>query len=197
MAITDYLQIETEKPNKNNGSSSTVDNHIWFHRGIDEAATLWFLETLAKLNRDLHHQQINFGLPDPIPIHLHTQSGGGYLTSSLSMYDAIAASRSPVIAHVTGLVASGGTLMIMSASKRIMQPNAFMLIHELRGVVWGPMHKMEEQVGNMRVMMRKIKDIYRHHSKIPTNVLNDLLKQDLLLTATKCLHYGLVDEIAT
>ena len=43
--------------------------------------------------------------------------------------------------------------------------------------------------------MKKIKEIYEKHTKIPKNKLDDILKHDLWWDAETCLQYGLVDEI--
>jgi len=65
----------------------------------------------------------------------------------------------------------------------------------LSGVMWGKFQEMEDDMENSKMLMKKIKDIYRKHTKIPEEKMNDILKHDLWWDAEQCLEYGLVDEI--
>lgn len=177
------------------GHVTVEENNIYFYVDIIDPTTQALTTHLHNLERKLLQQQIVWNLPEPPPIHLWLQSPGGYVSNSFALYDALRASRVPVTAHVTGEVASGGTLMLMGAQHRIMQPTAFMLIHELRGWYYGKMTALEQQMRNYRMLMKKIKEMYLRHTKMPKSVLSQLLKQDLYLTAKQCLRYGLVDEI--
>ena len=44
-------------------------------------------------------------------------------------------------------------------------------------------------------LMKKIKNIYREHTKIPKKEMDEILKHDIWWEAEKCLEYGLIDEI--
>ena len=61
--------------------------------------------------------------------------------------------------------------------------------------MWGKYSAMKDDMENSKMLMKKIKDIYRKYTKIPENKLDDILKHDLWWDAEKCLEYGLVDEI--
>ena len=56
-------------------------------------------------------------------------------------------------------------------------------------------NEMKDDIENSEMLMEKIKNIYREHTKIPEKVLEDILKHDLWWEAEKCLQFGLVDEI--
>jgi ATP-dependent protease ClpP protease subunit len=70
-----------------------------------------------------------------------------------------------------------------------------MLVHQLSGVMWGKYAAMRDDMENSKMLMKKIKNIYREYTKIPEHKMNDILKHDLWWDAEKCLEYGLVDEI--
>ena len=61
--------------------------------------------------------------------------------------------------------------------------------------MWGKYSEMKDDMENSKMLMKKIKDIYRKYTKIPESKLDDILKHDLWWDAEKCLEYGLVDEI--
>ena len=54
---------------------------------------------------------------------------------------------------------------------------------------------MEEDLQNSRMLMKKIKDIYRKYTNIPEDKMDEILKHDIWWDADQCLEYGLVDEI--
>ena len=76
-----------------------------------------------------------------------------------------------------------------------MHRNACMLVHQLSGHMWGKYQEMEDDMENSKMLMSKIKNIYREYTKIPKTKLDDILKRDIWWDAKQCLEYGLVDEI--
>jgi ATP-dependent protease ClpP protease subunit len=57
------------------------------------------------------------------------------------------------------------------------------------------MSEIEDEFKNLQELMEKIKDIYKEYTNIPKKELSELLKHDLWLDSSKCLKYGLVEEI--
>ena len=70
-----------------------------------------------------------------------------------------------------------------------------MLIHELRSMVWGKFAELEDDWENCKMLMKKLKAVYRDNCKFKKRDLEKLLKRDLWLEAQDCKKYGLVDEI--
>jgi len=60
---------------------------------------------------------------------------------------------------------------------------------------WGKMNEIEDDFTNNKQIMDKILDIYKKHASFPRKELSELLKHDLWWDATKCIQFGLVDEI--
>jgi len=84
----------------------------------------------------------------------------------------------------------------LAAARRIIRPNAYMLIHQLSSGTWGKMNDMEEQVDNLKKLMTHMTQFYLQHTKMTTKALQKLLVTDTTLNAHECLQKGLVDEIA-
>jgi ATP-dependent protease ClpP protease subunit len=54
---------------------------------------------------------------------------------------------------------------------------------------------MKDDMINSEMLMKKIKNIYRQHTKIPEEKLEEILNHDLWWDAEQCLEYGMVDEV--
>ena len=79
--------------------------------------------------------------------------------------------------------------------KRIIYQNSYMLIHQLSSSTWGKMCELEEEMENLKLLMQKIKQIYKTKTKVKKEQLDEILKHDLWWDAKKCLNFGLVDKI--
>ena len=85
--------------------------------------------------------------------------------------------------------------MSVVGNKRYIHKNACMLVHQLSGHMWGKFQEMEDDMHNSKMLMKKIKNIYRQYTKIPEDKMDEILKHDIWWDAEQCLEYGLVDEI--
>ena len=70
-----------------------------------------------------------------------------------------------------------------------------MLIHQLSTIFWGKMHEFDDEIKNLENLMKMIKDIYKEHTEVPINKLDEILKHDLWWDADKCKEFKLVDDI--
>jgi ATP-dependent protease ClpP protease subunit len=131
----------------------------------------------------------------PPPIKLHINSYGGSVFAGLAAVDYIKNSKIPIHTVIDGCAASAATLMSVVGERRYMHRNACMLVHQLSGLMWGKFQEMQDDMENSEMLMKKIKDIYREHTKIPKREMDNLLKHDLWWEAEKCLEFGMIDEV--
>jgi len=134
----------------------------------------------------------------PFPIHLHIQSSGGSLFSTIYIVDLIRnqAKTVPIYTFVDGFAASAATLMSVVGTKRYMTKNSLMLIHQLSAPAEnGKYAELQDQMYNMDSLMSIIINIYKENTNITDEDLMYLLEKDIWLNSTECLKYGLVDEI--
>jgi ATP-dependent protease ClpP protease subunit len=129
------------------------------------------------------------------PIYLHLTTDGGLIYSAFSVIDCIKSLSVPVYTVIDGFVASAGTLISLAGEKRFMCENAYLLIHELRGGVWGKMSEVDEEHMNLKKIMEHLKKIYLDNTKIKKKDLDGILKKDLIWDVNECIEKGLVDEI--
>jgi len=172
------------------------DNHIYFHTEIDRSSIFKLTTLLRETEEYCVITAFRMRL-DPIPIYLHLYSSGGCIHSAFAAVDTIQRCRVPVYSIIEGATASAGTMISMVCTKRLICPNAYMLIHQLSGASWGKMSELTDEYQNLADLMKRIRSLYLTHTRLTSKKLDQLLNHDLWLDATKCIEYGLVDEIYT
>jgi ATP-dependent protease ClpP protease subunit len=185
--------VEQQKLSKDFVSISS--NQVFFYDDVSR-------QTIYSLNRQLDSTakaiqllNIHYNLPVSPAIDLFINSEGGEVFSAFSAVDRIKSSPVPVHTYVEGFCASAATLLSVCAHKRYIRKNGFMLIHQVRSGLWGSFAEFQDEIQNLELIMRYIKQIYLEHTDIPENDLVEILKHDTYLNAEECIKYGLVDEI--
>ena len=174
-----------------------VDNHLYFRTEVSR-------DSIDRMNKELIAYNRNYDIlkemhkgynVQPKPIYLHITSDGGDLFAGISTVDTIRNLKSRVYTYVEGAAASAATIISIAGKKRFIGKNAFMLIHQLSGGMWGKFESMKDDMQNCNLFMDRINEIYGQYTKIPKNILKDILKRDIYMDAKTCLKYGLVDKI--
>ena len=176
------------------GIIQDLNNKIYFYGPVSQRSCFELKNKLEEVDVkcQLYHLQYNV---NPPPIRLHIQSQGGSLYHTLYMVDLIQSLKTPVYTYVDGFAASAATLISVAGKKRFMTKNSLMLVHQLSGSDSGKYNELQDQMTNMNILMKIIKDIYLNNTKLNSEILNTLLQKDLWLDSEICLQYGLVDEI--
>jgi ATP-dependent Clp endopeptidase proteolytic subunit ClpP len=171
-----------------------INNSVFFYTGVTKQSVLNLNKNLRKISTDLviTANLLDISVPE---IKLHINSDGGSLLDGFAAVDYIRSSKAPVHSIIEGSAASAATLMSVVAKKRSINKNSFMLIHQLSGGMWGKFENMKDDMQNCNLFMDKINEIYGEYTKIPKNILKDILKRDIYMDAKTCLKSGLVDKI--
>lgn len=140
------------------------------------------------------HPEVVFSV-EPVPIVLHLTTLGGLVHAAFAVVDTIEGLKVPVHTVIAGYVASAGTLISLSATKRFMQHHATALLHEVRSSHWGKLSDLQDSLDNTKQTMDSIIDFYAQKTKIPKEQLPELLRRDRDWTPAVCLEKGIVDEI--
>ena len=170
------------------------ENKIYYYSGVNR-------ESAAELNKkigEIESKSLTLGYNldiDPPTLKILINSGGGSVTAGISSMDTILRCKVPVYTYVDGFCASAATFLSVVGSHRFMSRNSYMLIHQLSSSLWGKYSEIEDEKKNLDLMMETIKNVYKEHTKVPMNKIDEILKHDLLWDAKKCLEYGLIDEI--
>lgn len=195
--MTLYLNTKNpinENEEEDNSEVQDVSNNIYFYTGVTKKSVLELNKKIKSISNDLVATGLALGIETP-SIDLHINSPGGSLLDCFASIDYIRNSTAPVHSIIEGSAASAATLISVTAHRRSITKHSFMLIHQLSAGMWGKFESMKDEFDNCKMFMDMINKIYGEYTKIPKNVLKDLLKRDIYLDAKTCLKYGLVDKI--
>lgn len=187
--------IEVEKTEKDTGISQISGNKLYFYSDVTRDSIYALNRQIEELTKHLKIVQIQYDLPVPPEIELYISSEGGEVFSGLSAVDRILCNDIPINTHCEGIVASAATLISVVGKKRTISPNACMLVHQLSSGVWGTYEQFKDEMANLELIMKILKNIYLKHTKFQESDLEEMLKHDLCLEPQGCVHYGLVDSI--
>jgi ATP-dependent protease ClpP protease subunit len=199
MRFGKQLNVPTEKENASKEDDDNVDVHhiendIFFYTDVNKGSILDLNKSIKTVGADMLNVANILGIETPY-INLHINSPGGSLLDGLAAVDYVRKSKAPIHSIVEGAAASAATLISIMANKRSMHKHSFMLIHQLSSGMYGKYEELLDDMENNKALMKTIQNIYLERTKIPQNVLKEVLKKDLLFDSKQCLKYGLVDQI--
>ena len=165
-----------------------LENRIIFlEGGIDDATANNVVMKMLFLQSEKKNEDIS----------LYINSPGGYLSSTMAVYDTLQFLECDVATYCIGITASGAALLLTGGTpgKRFILPHAKVMIHQPGGEVGG-------QATDIEIAAREVlkdKDILiglfaQHCSKDPEQVREDI-ERDRYLSADEAVEYGLVDEV--
>lgn len=135
------------------------------------------------------------------PILFVINSPGGSVDSGFAIWDQLKMITSPVVTMVTGLAASMGSLLSLSASKgkRLATPQARIMIHQplIGGVIRGQATDLEIQAKEMLKTRELLVDIYAESTGKDAKVINKAIDRDNWMTVQEAKDFGLLDHVVT
>ena len=170
----------------NDISMKSIQGLLKFIKNAEKRWKLFLLETSEIIEK-----------AEPKPLKIFINSNGGDVFAAIPIIDAIKNCSIPIYTYIEGMAASAASLISMVGHKRFITKNSFMLIHELRSGIEGTYSDIMDEKENCYKLMNVIKKIYLERSagKLDSDVLEKILKRDIILTADESLTYGLVDDI--
>ena len=75
--------------------------------------------------------------------HIHINTPGGLIDSAVMLVDAIKSSKAKVIGHLSGTVASAGTIIALSCNDIKVAPHTSFMIHNYSAGISGKGHEMK------------------------------------------------------
>lgn len=135
------------------------------------------------------------------PILLVINSPGGSVDAGFAVWDQVRLLKSPVSTLVTGLAASMGSVLSLSAAKgrRYATPYSRIMIHSplLSGVMQGQATDLEIQAREMLRTRDILIDIYAEATGKKREVIEKAIDRNNWMTAQEALEFGLLDKIIT
>lgn len=133
------------------------------------------------------------------PILFVINSPGGSVDAGFAIWDQIKMISSPVVTLVTGLAASMGSLLSLSATKgrRLATPSARIMIHQplISGVIRGQATDLDIQAKEMLKTRAIIVDIYAKSTGKDVKTIEKAIDRDNWMTADEAKSFGLLDQV--
>ena len=129
------------------------------------------------------------------PIHLETNSPGGYVTYGLSIIDTINAINAPVYTIISGEVASMAAMISIVGKKRFITPNGMWMQHSTQDLLSGNVSNIKDQAGYLVKLEKNMNEILKKHTKLNHRQLTQIRNGQLWLFAEECVKLGIVDKI--
>ena len=165
-----------------------LENRVLFLEGaIDDASANLIVMKLLYLQ----HENRN------ADIHLYLNSPGGYVSSTLAIYDTMQYAECDVCTYCVGMAASGAALLLAGGAKgkRYALPHAKVMIHQPAGYVGGQVSDIEIHAEEMLKSKQVLNEILAHHTGQPIEKIARDTERDRFLSSHEAKEYGLVDEV--
>ena len=130
-------------------------------------------------------------------ISMYINSPGGVVYAGLAIYDTMQYVKCDVQTICFGMAMSMGSLLLTGGApgKRLVLPNARVLIHQPSGGFQGQSTDVEIHAREILELRRHIDEIYARHSGQPLQRVHDDMERDRFFTAEQAVEYGLADRI--
>jgi ATP-dependent Clp endopeptidase proteolytic subunit ClpP len=163
------------------GGIKVIGNKIFFYCDVDDDTIFEFVTILHGM--------------DCANITVYIKSDGGDVYAGLCAMDHLKSHPARITTVADGLCASSATLMLFGGDKRIMMPNARILIHQVTSEFSGKFEELKAEKRNLNSIMKQIRNIYSEKSSIPEEKLDKYMEKDIFLSSSTCLKYGIIHEI--
>ena len=140
-----------------------------------------------------------FDLQNDTDIFFYINCKGGEVLPAISLFDIIEFLFSDVCTTVTGLAASGASLILAAGTnpKRVAFPHARIMIHQpATGSFNGSPKEIKIEADEMFELRKTIAELYAQQTSQPLDVVQNDLERDTFMSAKQAQDYGIVDRIA-
>lgn len=130
-------------------------------------------------------------------INLYINSPGGSVTAGMAIYDTMNYVKCDVSTICMGLAASMGAFLLSSGAKgkRLVLPNAEIMIHQPSGGAKGQATEIQIVAENILKTKKKLNEILAANTGQTVEKIAEDTERDNFMSAEEALQYGLVDRI--
>ena len=130
-------------------------------------------------------------------ITMYVNSPGGQVTSTLAMYDTMQHIKPDVSTICLGMAASGGAMILLGGAKgkRLVLPNAEIMIHQVMGGAEGPASDIEINARHILRIKDRLNKILAQHTGQNVKKVEKDADRDYYMSAEEAKEYGLIDHI--
>lgn len=130
-------------------------------------------------------------------IHLYINSPGGHVTAGMAIYDTMQFIRPHVSTLCIGQAASMGAVLLAAgaAGKRLLLPNARVMIHQPLGGFQGQSTDIQIHAKEMLRVRETLNQVLAHHTGQAVRRISKDTERDNFMTSQEACDYGLADKV--
>lgn len=133
------------------------------------------------------------------PIVIRINSPGGDVLDGFALLDTILRLRRKghkITTHGLGMIASMATILMQAGEERILDQNAWFMIHEVSAGVRGKSSEMEDELNFVKKLQDRLLDILAERSTLTkAQIKRRWKKKDDWMSADEALTLGFVDRV--
>lgn len=112
----------------------------------------------------------------------------------LYMINICAVSKTPIISILDTITYGYGVLISVVATKRLMYKTSFVAIDFVSMKKYN-YNKIGSSIYSYQTDVHIITHIFKNHTKLPANILENIFDERFIFNSQECLKYGIVDQI--
>lgn len=130
-------------------------------------------------------------------VKVYLNSPGGAVSAGLAIYDTMQYIKPDVSTICVGMAASMGATLLAGGTKgkRLILPNAEVMIHQVMGGAEGPASDIEINARHILRIKQRLNEILAYHTGQTMGKVEKDTDRDYYMTAEEAKDYGLVDQI--
>lgn len=189
------------------------NNHVYLFPSNALAATPTYEDSepgieYTMANKFVMNAQICMMTNPEMPLLVHMKSCGGFWGEGMAIYDAMITYPMPTTIMNYSHARSMSSIILQSATKRVMMPNSHFMFHDGTYGDWGTVKQVRSGLDFYDKTGGIMLDIYAHRMKERgkfkswsldriKNMLREEMdkKEDVFITAQETVDWGLADEI--
>jgi len=168
--------------------SRLLEERIIFIGGpvTDEVANIVIAELLYLANEN--------GEKD---ISIYVNSPGGYVHSTLAIYDTMKYVRPDISTVCVGMAASGAAVILAGGEKgkRFCLPNSKIMLHQPMTEISGQATDIKIHADEILKLKRRLNEILAKETRQPISQVEKDTDRDFFMTSTEAKKYGIIDEV--
>ena len=130
-------------------------------------------------------------------IKIYINTPGGSVTAGLAIYDTIQLVQPDVSTICVGMAASMGAVLLAGgqSGKRLILPNAEVLIHQVMGGAEGQASDIEISARHILQLKKRLNQLLATHTGQSLDKVEQDADRDYYMSAEEAKKYGIVDQI--
>jgi ATP-dependent Clp protease protease subunit len=130
-------------------------------------------------------------------IKMYINSPGGQVTSALAIYDTMQYVKAPVQTICIGMAASAASVLLAAGTKgkRMILPNAEVMIHQVLGGVQGQATDIDIHAKHILKTRDRLNKILAKHTGQKLTKIELDTERDYYMSAEEAAKYGIVDKV--